>query len=311
MKVIQIEYPDKNVHKVVVSEYNHSNDTNLDYINYYDLANDRNMYSILKEAEGKIFNDTELYDFTYNELIRDIERKDLDDLPSIIPLYMENEKFIYQNQEPDYVQYQQLVQKFIVYHIEDTNRFYVDAKICEKYNVGKGLYIINDKKCKLVTETEIKEIEERSVNHNPRLEAEIKTISFKKEEIKYKVYNLENKILIEDSISKKYNVGKGIFYINNKLCREIAKEELEKLNNVDYLKPEYINITHKNPIKHINVYVDNDTNRMYVDDSLGIGKGVFYIGTNRCKEVKQEDIEKYDVEYLIFSFNSKKKEKKD
>ena len=44
MKVIQIEYPDKNVHKVVVSEYNHSNDTNLDYINYYDLANDRNMY---------------------------------------------------------------------------------------------------------------------------------------------------------------------------------------------------------------------------------------------------------------------------
>ena len=310
MKVIQIEYPDKNVHKVVVSEYNHSNDTNLDYINYYDLANDRNMYSILKEEDGKIFNDTDLYDFTYNELIRDIERKDLDDLPSIIPLYMENEKFIYQNQEPDYVQYQQLVQKFIVYHIEDTNRFYVDAKICEKYNVGKGIYIINDKKCKLVTETEIKEIEERSVNHNPRLEAEIKTISFKKEEIKYKVYNLENKILIEDSISKKYNVGKGIFYINNKLCREIAKEELEKLNNVDYLKPEYINITHKNPIKHINVYVDNDTNRMYVDDSLGIGKGVFYIGTNRCKEVKQEDIEKYDVEYLIFSFNSKKKEKK-
>ena len=226
MKVIQIEYPDKNVHKVVVSEYNHSNDTNLDYINYYDLANDRNMYSILKEAEGKIFNDTELYDFTYNELIRDIERKDLDDLPSIIPLYMENEKFIYQNQEPDYVQYQQLVQKFIVYHIEDTNRFYVDAKICEKYNVGKGIYIINDKKCKLVTETEIKDIEERSVNHNPRLEAEIKTISFKKEEIKYKVYNLENKILIEDSISKKYNVGKGIFYINNKLCREIAKEEI-------------------------------------------------------------------------------------
>ena len=94
MKVIQIEYPDKNVHKVVVSEYNHSNDTNLDYINYYDLANDRNMYSILKEAEGKIFNDTELYDFTYNELIRDIERKDLDDLPSIIPLYMENENYM-------------------------------------------------------------------------------------------------------------------------------------------------------------------------------------------------------------------------
>ena len=61
MKVIQIEYPDKNVHKVVVSEYNHSNDTNLDYINYYDLANDRNMYSILKEAEGKMIGEIMKY----------------------------------------------------------------------------------------------------------------------------------------------------------------------------------------------------------------------------------------------------------
>lgn len=245
MRIIQMEYPDKNIHKIVVSEYNHSKDTELDYINYYDLANDRNMYSILREEDGKIYNDTNLYDYTYNDLTRNIEKKEIDDLPYVIPCYIEKEESLYQE---DFTKDQQITQKFTVYHIKETNKLFVAAELCEQYNVGHGLYFINGIKCNNVTEKEIKGMEEKTKNQNICLEAETKNISFQKQEQK--------------------NIGQ------------------------------------------INVYVDNDTNRMYVEDSLGIGKGIFYIGTNRCKEVKPEDLENYEVEYLIMNFNTNKKEEK-
>ena len=221
----------------------------------------------------------------------------------------------------------QMQGEFNVYHIEEVNKYFAFEDICNKYKVGTGTHYINGKQCKEVTYDDIKLIEEKSLYDNYSLKAKFNNLSFKKEKIEIFVNNKNNKLYIKNDICTKYNIGTGFHYIDNHLYKEVTAKEISKLSNED-IDYKYLKFTKS--IKQFVVYVDEYSNRYFVEnnigDFLGIGGGIHYIGDKQCREITIKEIKdivessmyneiKYEPNYVFLKFNNttelttKKKEK--
>ena len=387
MKYVQMEYPDGTIHNTLVTGYKHSQDKDVDFIEYFDMTDNKKLYTIIKDIDGTIFKDSIELDYTYDELAKNSIKKDIKDLPDMIDNIKVNSKSKKNNYELEFEVYYtdtglyiassiaeafhlnknyknkkinnvicvpvseeeikrieiissqgvpalkartinlhniayQSQALFIVYEVEELNKFFVQEEICRKYKVGKGMHYINGVQCREVEYEDIHRIEELSKNDNPCLKARFVKLSFSNTKESLKVYKnpSTNKMYLENNICEENNIGKGIHYIDNKLYKEVTKEEINKINKKYNIK--YKDLKFKNSIKDFIVYVDELSNRFFIENSIAkdleLGKGTHYIGDKLCKEITIQEIKdivkstkysdiKYEPKYLFLTFDKKKK----
>lgn len=385
MKYIKMEYPDGSIHNIIVTDYNHSNDKNVDFIDYYDMTERKNLYAIIKNKDGVLYKDSILLNYTYDELIKDSTKKDINELPELINNAKEEEKDnskyelefnVYNTDTGLYIastiaeafhlskKYRnkkindiicvpvteeeitrienisaqgipslkhkiinelkvehQTQADFIVYHMLDANKYFVLEKVCNDFNVGKGIHYINGNLCKEVSYEDIKKIEEESKDMNPCLKAKFVELTFGKQTIEVFKNNERDKYYINDNKCNEFNIGKGHHYIDSNLYKEVTKEELDLLKNKN-IEINYKNLKFNKLIRQFIVYVDESSDRYFIDEqvseTLGIGKGIHFIGNNKCKEVSIKEINEitddtrygsiqYEPKYMYLQFSSNKK----
>ena len=385
MKYIKMEYPDGSIHNIIVTDYNHSNDKNVDFIDYYDMTERKNLYAIIKNKDGVLYKDSILLNYTYDELIKDSTKKDINELPELINNAKEEEKDnskyelefnVYNTDTGLYIastiaeafhlskKYRnkkindiicvpvteeeitrienisaqgipslkhkivnelkvehQSQAEFIVYHMLDANKYFVLEKVCNDFNVGKGIHYINGNQCKEVSYEDIKKIEEESKDMNPCLKAKFVELTFGKQTIEVFKNNERDKYYINDNKCNEFNIGKGHHYIDSNLYKEVTKEELDLLKNKN-IEINYKNLKFNKLIRQFIVYVDESSDRYFIDEqvseTLGIGKGIHFIGNNKCKEVSINEINEitddtrygsiqYEPKYMYLQFSSNKK----
>ena len=385
MKYIKMEYPDGSIHNIIVTDYNHSNDKNVDFIDYYDMTEGKNLYAIIKNKDGVLYKDSILLNYTYDELIKDSTKKDINELPELINNAKEEEKDnskyelefnVYNTDTGLYIastiaeafhlskKYRnkkindiicvpvteeeitrienisaqgipslkhkivnelkvehQSQAEFIVYHMLDANKYFVLEKVCNDFNVGKGIHYINGNLCKEVSYEDIKKIEEESKDMNPCLKAKFVELTFGKQTIEVFKNNERDKYYINDNKCNEFNIGKGHHYIDSNLYKEVTKEELDLLKNKN-IEINYKNLKFNKLIRQFIVYVDESSDRYFIDEqvseTLGIGKGIHFIGNNKCKEVSINEINEitddtrygsiqYEPKYMYLQFSSNKK----
>ena len=384
MKYVKMEYPNGTIHNTLVMDFNHSNDKDVDYIDYYDMTDDKRLYSIVKNENGKYFKDSSVSDYTYDELSENVTKKDLNELPEEMKNYKENTKddskyelnFEVYNTDTGYfiastiaeafhlpkkyrtkkinnvicvpvteeeinrievisnqgiptlkhvmvneLDHQLQTQtEFIVHHIPDIDKYFINEEICRKYNVGSGIHFINGELCKQVKYNDIKEIEEKSKEENPCLKATIKDLVFAKQIVEIYQNEDTNKLFVKDDICNQNNIGKGYHYIDNILYKEINNDELLKLQNSNY-EIKYKKLQFQKLIIKFIVYVDENAGRYFIENEtsakLGIGRGTHFIGSKKCKEVTLKEIKEvvesslygsiqYEPNYIFLQFEKNK-----
>ena len=353
MKFVQIEYPDGTLHNVLVNAYNHSEDKDVDYIEYFDITERKDMYTLLKVEDDKIYKDSSNIDYTFDELSKNITNKNLKELPNVIKNYKvkekDNSKYefefeVYETESGLYiasniaqafhlnkkyrnkkinniicvpvneeevkrielisnqgipslkakkVNIYQNQAEFMVFHVTETNKYFVNERVCTKYSVGTGTHYINGELCREVSYEDIQKIENKSKYDNPSLKAHFKDLGFDKEKIEAYINNYTNKHYIKENICNRFNIGEGHHYINDVLYKEVSTEEIEKLqNNNEEIVYKTLKLKYKQKFL---VYVDESNNRLFIEletsKLLGIGRGNHFIGTKPCREVTQKEID--------------------
>ena len=385
MKYVKMEYPDGTIHNTIITDYNHSEDKNIDFIDYYDMTEDKKFYSIIKEVDGVLYKDPTIQDYTYDELSKNITKKDMEELPELINNIKQEEKdnskyelefdvyntdtglYIassiaeafhlnkkYRNKkindiicvpvtEEEVTRIEKISNQgipslkhkminelkiehqsqaeFVVYHMPETNKYFVLEKVCNEYKVGSGIHYINGTLCREVSYEDIKKIEEESKDKNPCLKANFVELSFGKQTIEVYKNDERNKFYINDDKCNQYNIGTGHHYIDSNLYREVSKQELETLENKK-IELNYKSLKFNKLIRQFIVYVDEYANRYFVEDevaaTLGIGKGTHFIGSKKCKEITLKEIKEvtestkygsfeYEPKYIYLQFSTDKK----
>lgn len=390
MKYVKMEYPNGSIHNTLIKEYNHSEDKDVDFIEYFDMTDNKELYAVLKTIDGTIYKDSNSLDYTYDELSSKKVQKNMDELPDLIENMKTNskekEKYelefeVYNTNSGYYIpssiavafhldkkyrtkkikdvicvpvsedeikrielissqgipslkskiineldlkaEYQTQAE-FIVYHLVDANKYFIDSKLCEEFNVGNGTHFINGILCKEVTYNDIKEIEERTKESNPCLKSTFVELSFEKNTIEVYRNTNTNKYYIKDETCTKNGIGTGHHYIDNVLYREVNKDELLNLQSkkIDF---KFKNLQLQAVIQQYIVYVDEYSNRYFVEEStskkLGIGRGTHYIGDKLCKEVTLKEIKevaeaskyggiKYEPQFIFLTFDKNREKSK-
>ena len=124
MKYVKMEYPDKTVHNALITDYNHSVDMDIDFVDYYDMTEDKKLYAIIKEVDGVLYKDPTITDYTYDELSKNVIKKDLNELPEEIMNIKENTK--------DNSKYEL---EFEVYNTE--TGYFIASTIAEAFHLNK------------------------------------------------------------------------------------------------------------------------------------------------------------------------------
>lgn len=292
MKYVKMEYPDGTIHNTLVMDFNHSNDKDVDYIDYYDMTDDKRLYSIVKNENGKYYKDSSVSDYTYDELSKNVTEKDLNELPEEMKNYKENTK--------DDSKYEL---NFEVYNT-DTG-YFIASTIAEAFHLPKKYRTkkINNVICVPVTEEEINRIEVISNQGIPTLKHKMVNelnvqIQTQAEFIVYHMSDPDRYFVIE-SICNKYEVGLGTHYINGNLCKKINYDEIKLIEERSQddnpcLKSKIVDLVFTKPI--VEVYKNEETNRKYIKEEIcsqnNIGIGHHYIDNNLYKEVNDTELDK-------------------
>ena len=374
-KEIQMEYPDGSIHNIEVSDFNHNIDKNIDYIDYYDLNENKSMYAILKNIDGEYYKDSNVYDYTYDELSKNINKIDINLLPNKIKNIKNTSKYelefeVYDTDTGSYIAssiaeafhlnkkyrnkkinnvicipvteeeikrielisnqgipclkakrvnqniLEQAQIEFNVYHLTEVNKYFVNDDICKLYDVGTGTHYINSELCREVTYEDVRKIEEQSKDKNPCLKAVFKDLTFSKKTVEAYTNN-KNTYYINDDICENKNIGRGHHYINDILYKEVTKEEIEKLKEMN-INVEFKELKFKKLIQEFIVYVDVNADRYFINEKdsniLKIGKGTHYIGDKLCREITQNEIKDvqnnslyndslYEPKYIYLQFS--------
>lgn len=336
MKFIKMEYPDGTMHDTMVTDYKHSLDKGIDFIDYHDINEDKNFYAIVKEVDGVLYKDPTITDYTYDELSKNTKELSLDDLPGEIKnLKNNNSKYelefeVYSTDTGLYIastiaeafhlskkyrhkiidnvvcvpvteeevkrieiissqgipalkrkiinEYNhdhQAQAEFSVYHIPSNNKYFIQEKLCNEFNVGYGVHYINGIQCKEVLFDDIKKIEEDSKYKTTCLKANFMELSFGKRFVNVYKNDEKEKFYIKNEQCEQYNIGRGHHYINSDLYKEVSKSELESLEN-QRIELKYTSLKFNRLIQQFAVFVDDDSKRLFIDvetsETLGIGK---------------------------------------
>ena len=218
------KYIEKKKKKITIELYK---DTNTDKV------------YIRKEDSEKINIDK--YNVNYIYWIDDQEYLELDS-KAIEKLYTENKVEI--KFKPLPLQ-QSVIQEFIVYVDEAANRYYIEEDASNILGIGRGIFIIGDKKCKEVTKQEIEEVENTSKFNVVNYKAKYVTLQFHNihglninlEDITitdvYKDVNNNDKLWLKKEDCNKYHIGDtdSFKYINNQECYQISREEMSQIEN--------------------------------------------------------------------------------
>ena len=292
MKFVKMEYPDGTIHNTLVMDFNHSIDKDVDYIDYYDMTDDKRLYSVVKMENGKYYKDSSVSDYTYDELSENIIKKDLNELPEEMNNYQQNTK--------DDSKYEL---EFEVYNT-DTG-YFVASTIAEAFHLPKKYRTkkINNVICVPVTEEEINRIEVISNQGIPTLKHKIVNELHQQlqTQAEFIVYHMSDpdRYFVTESISNKYEVGLGTHYINGNLCKQINNDEIKLIeersqNDNPCLKSKIVDLVFTKPI--VEVYKNEETNRKYKKEEIcsqnNIGIGHHYIDNNLYKEVNDTELDK-------------------
>lgn len=271
MKYLKLEYPNNNIHNIIVKELGINKDNY--FITYYDLTEHQEKYSLLKEdnntfQKNKTITQEELYSLKENcEYIN----------PNILPKKIkciENE--------------QQKRKIFLVYKTKDG--MYLNKETALKFNIGnkKNKKLIEGQICINVSEQEIHNIE------NEKQKAFYKIINTNKREF-FTVYTIKNNFFLNEDLCKIYNIGNEEVtkYIKDQKCLKITKEDINNIEN-DHLKATYTQIFQTQRQLSFNVYIKN--NESYILEEICKrfninNENIEIIEGYKCCKVSEEDIE--------------------
>jgi len=272
MKYLKLEYPNNNIHNIIVKEMGTYEDNY--FITYYDLTEHQEKYGLLEE-ENNTYKKTK--NITSDELESIKENYEYIN-PNILPKRIkciENEN--------------NTREIFLVYKTKEG--MYLNKEKALKFKIGnlKAKKLIEGQICIKVSEEEIHNIEKE----NPNQKAFFKLFNTNKREF-FTVYTVKNNFYLNEDLCKIYNIGdrKNKKYIKDQKCFKITKKDINSIEN-DNLKATYTQIFQTQRKLSFNVYVKN--NESYILEeickSFNIeNKDIEIIEGYRCCKVSDEDI---------------------
>ena len=300
MRYVKMEYPNGSVHNTLIREYNHSIDKDVDYIIYHDMTSNKELYAILRTIDGKTYKDSNILDYTYDDLANNKTEKNMNELPELIENLKEN---IHDNKKVEL--------NFEVYKT-DTG-YYIASSIAEAFHLNKKYRNkkINNVICVPVSEDDIKKIEIISSQVIPTLKRKIVNELEYQTQRNFKVYHLveANKYFINSKLCEEYGVGNGTHFINGLLCKEVTYKDIKDIED----KTKESNICLKATFKElefkkelIDVYKSDNTNKYYIKEEIckkyKIGTTNHYIDNILYREVSESDLKKLQRKNLEVNY---------
>lgn len=309
MKFIRMQYPDKSIHNIIVKTFGFNNKYQKHFIEYYDLTNSQNMYTILEKENQTFKKNPYLDNISYNEIISDYNKLNENFLPKEIGCVEKD----YELNKPEVK-----TQKQMEFYVFTTNySYFIASNICKAFKIGdrNSTKTINGIECFEVTKKEIEEIVEKTKNQDPCLKPiynQILILKKKGQFIIYRDLNL-NKYYIDMTFCKNHGIGNNkVLSINGIKCFEVTKEEIKKIEEVSkntdlelsayYIDINLYNSKQSNPNtpftavqKSFIVYKDIITLKLYMDVTtckyFGIQSSIQHmINGISCLEVTQQQI---------------------
>ena len=274
MKYLKLEYPNNNIHNIIVKELGINKD--IYFITYYDLTEHQEKYSLLTK-ENNTFKKTKT--ITIEEL-ENIKNNCEYINPKILPKNIKSIENENNNKK-----------LFLVYKTKQG--MYLNKDLALNFNVGKlkEKKLIKGQIYIKVSEEEIEKIEKENQK------ALYKVLTNNKKEF-FTVYTIKNNYYINEDLCKIYNIGnkENIKYIRDQKCYKVTKKEINNIEK-ENLKATYNQIFQTQRKLSFNVYIKE--NELYILEEICKNfdiknKNLEIVEGYKCCKVTEEDIDKIE-----------------